>query len=109
MTFYQPGDPGSGHWSPEVAREQREEAFAPGAGLVQACPLPGLTSISCVSSPSPPFHVPNITVERRGPHKRRGTHSSSPGPCVQGELLSSWEVLRLQICAVTAHELHVAI
>lgn len=51
---YQPGDPGSGHWSPEVAREQREEAFAPGAGLVQACPLPSLTSISCVSSPSPP-------------------------------------------------------
>ena len=55
VTFYQPGDPGSGHWSPEVAREQREEAVAPGAALVQAWPLPGLTSISCVSSPSPPL------------------------------------------------------
>lgn len=50
MTFYQPGDPGSGHWSPEVAREQREEAFAP----VPALPPPRSYKHLMCQFPIPP-------------------------------------------------------
>lgn len=102
MTLYQPGDPGSGHQSPEVNRKQKEKAFAPGAGLVLACPLPSLVG-QASNVPVPPPHPPPCSQHhsrQEGASQEEGAHSSSPGPCVRAELLSRWEALRLQLSAV---------
>ena len=101
MTFCQPGDPGCGPQSPKMTRKQKKEAFAPGAGLALACPLPSLVG-QASNVPVPPPHPPRSQHRSRqeGASQKQGAHSSCPGPCVQAELLSGWETLQLRPSAV---------
>ena len=74
MTFYQPGDPGSGHWSPEVAREQREEAFAPEPAL----PPPRSYKHLMCQFPIPPSMFP--TSQWKGGGLAKGGEHILPPP-----------------------------